>query len=306
MFFGDRPKLSAQLSPPTQAGRAQRVWPGRDEKVLTSWNGLMLRAFAEGAVAFGRDDLLEVAVRNANFLRDNLYRDGQLLRSFKNGEAKLNGFLEDYTYLANALVSLYEATFDVTWLRWADELVRTMIAEFADEDNGGFFDTSAGHKGLITRPKEFVDNAVPSGNSVAAEVLKRLAILTNNTDYRRRAVEILERYGPLAAQQPNGFGHMLAAYDFAMSTPLEIAITGDPADPDTRRLLDVVHQAYLPSKVLALKRPDDESIDQFVPLLAHREMIEGKPTAYVCQNYACQQPVNSPDALREQLGIQTR
>jgi uncharacterized protein len=284
--------------------RANRVWPGRDEKILTGWNGLMLRAFAEGAVAFNRQDLLDAAVKNATFLKEHLWRNGQLLRSYKDGEAKVNAFLEDYSYLANALVSLYEATFDDHWLRWADQLVTSMIREFADEENTGFFDTAVSHRGLITRPKEFVDNAQPSGNSMAAELLQRMAILTDNPDYRRRAIEILERYGPLGARQPNGFGHMLAAYDFAVSTPLEVAIVGEPGDAATTALINTVQHAYLPSKVIALKRPDDDpSLAEFIPLLAHREMLDGQPTAYVCQNYACQQPVTAPDALREQLKV---
>src|SRR5690606_26480702 len=128
--------------------RAQRVWPGRDEKILTSWNGLMLRAFAEGAIAFDRQDLLETAVRNATFLRDNLYRNGQLLRSYKDGEARLNGFLEDFPYLGSALTCLSEPTFDDQWLRWADVLAQSMLTEFADEQNGAFCGTAIGHKGL--------------------------------------------------------------------------------------------------------------------------------------------------------------
>jgi uncharacterized protein len=284
--------------------RAQRVWPGRDEKVLTSWNGLMLRAFAEGAVALGRSDLLDAAVRNATFLRDNLYRDGQLLRSYKDGDARLPGFLEDYVYLIDALISVYEATFDAGWLTWADDLAKKMITDFGDEQNGGFYDTAASHEGLITRPREFVDNAVPSGNSVAAEALQRLAILTGNQDYQRRAIGVLERYGAVAAQQPNGFGRLLAACDFALSTPLEVALVGDLSDANLREMLDAVHTPYLPNKVVALRRPDDsELIEQAIPLLAHRQMIDGTATAYVCQNYTCQQPVTDVSALREQLGI---
>ncbi len=285
--------------------RAKRVWPGRDDKILTSWNGLMLRAFAESAVAYDRPDLVETAVTNATFLRDNLWKNGELFRSYKDGEARVHAFLEDYAYLANALVSLYEATFDDQWLRWADELTRVMIDEFADDQNAGFFDTSAHHSDLIARPKEFVDNAQPSGNSMAAELLQRMAILTNNQDYRRRAIEILEHYGTMAAQQPNGFGHMLAAYDFAMSTPLEIAFAGDPDDAGMRQLVTIAHHSYLPSKVVALKRPDDETIAEFIPLLAHREQIDDQPTAYVCQNFACKQPVTSVEGLREQLGLHT-
>jgi uncharacterized protein len=284
--------------------RAERVWPGRDEKVLTSWNGLMLRAFAEGAVALGRSDLLETATRNATFLRENVYADGKLLRTYKDGRAKLNGFLEDYAYLIDGLVSLYEATFDVEWVRWADALTGTMIQEFHDEESGGFFDTGISHEALITRPKEVLDNAVPSGNSVTADALQRLAILTGNVDYRRLAVEILERYGSVAAAQPTAFGRLLSAYEFAIAHPQEIALVGAPDDERLHALLDVVHRAYLPNKVVALLRPDDdEGVTETVPLLAYRDLVDGKPAAYVCSNYACRQPVTEPEALAAELGL---
>jgi uncharacterized protein len=284
--------------------RAERVWPGRDEKVLTSWNGLMLRAFAEGAVALGRSDLLETASRNATFLRENVYDDGKLLRTYKDGQAKLNGFLEDYAYLIDGLVSLYEATFDVEWVRWADALTRTMIEEFHDDESGGFFDTGVSHEALITRPKEVLDNAVPSGNSVAADALQRLAILTGNVDYRRLAVEILERYGSIATAQPNAFGRLLSAYEFAIAHPQEIALVGSTDDERLHALLDVVHRAYLPNKVVALLRPgDDAGVTETVPLLAYRDLVDGKPAAYVCYNYACRQPVTEPEALAAELGL---
>jgi uncharacterized protein len=284
--------------------RSRRVWPGRDEKVLTSWNGLMLRAFAEGAIALGRSDLLDAAVRNATFLRENLHRDGKLLRTWKDGTAKLNGFLEDYAYLIDALVSLYEATFDVEWVRWADALTRVMIDEFHDEENGTFYDTGRSHEALITRPKEVTDNAVPSGNSVAAGALQRLAILTGTIEHRRVAIEILERYGSIAVAQPSAFGRMLSAYEFAVAHPREIALSGKDDDPRLHALLDVVHTHYLPNTVVALLRPDDDpSVTETVPLLAYREMVDGKPTAYVCYNYACRQPVTDPEALAAELGL---
>jgi uncharacterized protein YyaL (SSP411 family) len=281
--------------------RATRVWPGRDEKVLTAWNGLMLRAMAEGAVILDREDLLEVAVRNARFLKDELHQDGRLLRVWKSGRARFDGYLEDYANLVDALISLYQATFDPAWISWATELAWTMIGDFWDEEASGFFDTAANHEGLITRPKDVFDSAAPSGNSTAAEALQRLALLTGDDDLRQPALAILEQYGEAAASQPTGFGRMLCAYDLALASTREIAIVGDPGADGTRALLDVVRSRYLPWAVVALAKPGDEQAAEVIPLLAERGEVGGKPAAYVCQNYACELPVTDPDGFRAQL-----
>ncbi len=282
--------------------RSQRVWPGRDEKILTAWNALMLRSLAEGGVILGRTDLVDAARRNAQFIRDNLFVNGRLLRSYMDGQANLDAFLEDHANLIDGLIALYEATFEAEWIVWARQLADRMIAEFWDDQRGAFFDTPASGEGLIARPKDVFDNATPSGNSVAAEALLRLALLSGEQEYGRRASDTLEQYGAFAAERPNGFGRMLCAYDFAVGNVHEVAIVGDPDRADTQVLLNEVRRHYLPWKVTALARPGKDD-SQTIPLLAERTEIDGKAAAYVCQNYVCQLPVTSADDLARQLGV---
>ncbi|HET7036610.1 MAG TPA: thioredoxin domain-containing protein [Thermomicrobiaceae bacterium] len=282
---------------------AERVWPGRDEKVLTAWNGLMLRSLAEGGVILGRPDLIAAAERNARFMREALLVEGRLLHVWKDGVSRVGGFLEDYANLLSGLIALYEATFDAEWIRWARRLATRMVDEFWDTERGGFFDTAASDQPLIVRPKEVFDSAVPSGNSEAAEALLRLALLLNDEDLRRRAVVILEQHGQRAARQPTGFGRLLTAYDFALAPTREIALAGDPADRRTTALLDALRRHYRPWQVVALHHPGDETEAAVIPLLEAREPIDGQPAAYVCQNYTCRLPVTSPEALAEELGL---
>jgi uncharacterized protein YyaL (SSP411 family) len=284
------------------AAREQRVPPGRDDKVITSWNGLMLASFAEAVRILEREDYREVAVRNADFLLQELRRDGLLLRTYKDGQAKVNGHLEDYAYLCDGLLTLYEATFDERWFLEAQSLVDAMLSRFKDELGAGFYDTD-GEEALITRPRSWEDGAVPSGNSMAADVLLRLALLTGEADYERVAAAILRAVSHTAAQNPAAFGHLLSALNFYLSSPEEIAIVGDPTADGTHALLKVVYGHYRPSKVVALGllRDDGEAI---VPLLAGRSQLEERATAYVCRRFTCQRPVNTPQELAAQLGIQ--
>ena len=285
------------------AARAQRVWPGRDEKILTGWNALMLRSLADGGIALQREDLIQSAARNADFIRNRLYVDGRLLRSFMDGEARIDAYLEDYANLIDALISLYEATFDADWIGWARDLATRMVDEFWDDEQGAFFDTAQSGEALIARPKDVFDNATPSGNSVAAEALLRLALLTGESDFGRRAAEILEQFGAFAVERPNGFGRLLCAYDFAVGDVHEVAVVGAPDRPETRALLGVVREHYLPWKVVALARPGADGVEQ-IPLLEDRTEVTGKPAAYVCQNFVCQLPVTAPEDLARELGIE--
>src|SRR3989441_9340027 len=214
--------------------REKRVKPGRDEKILTSWNGLMLRSFAEAARYLDRPDYLQIAINNAEFLLRELNRDGRLHRTYKDGRARLNGYLEDYTFLADGLLALYEASFHPHWFAEAQHLIDEAINLFADQQNGGFFDTGSDHEALISRPKDIMDNATPAGNSVAADVLLRLAAFTGEEDYRRRADDYLRPIAGITVQHPQSFGHLLGALDFAISQSKEIALIGDPQQPDTR------------------------------------------------------------------------
>jgi uncharacterized protein len=281
--------------------REQRVKPGRDEKILTSWNGLMLRSFAEAARHLERADYLQVATRNAEFLRRELLRDGRLLRTYKDGRAHLNGFLEDYAFLADGLLALYEASFEPRWFTEARRLMDSAIALFADEQNGGFFDTGSDAQALVSRPKEIMDNAIPSGNSVATEVLLRLAAFTGEEQYRQRADDYLRPLADIMVQHPQAFGHLLGALDFALSPVKEFAILGEPQQADTRALLGVINSRYLPNSVLACAAPANMEAIQVVPLLADRPLKDGKATAYVCQNFACLAPVNTAEELESLL-----
>jgi len=277
--------------------RERRVKPGRDEKILTAWNGLMLRAFAEAARYLDRPDYLQVAISNAEFLLDKLQRDGRLLRTSKNGHAHLNGYLEDYAFLADGLLALYEASFDARWFSEARRLLDEAITLFADEQNGGFFDTGSDHETLIARPKDVTDNATPAGNSVAADVLLRLAAYTGEDGYRQRADDYLRPLAGNMAQAPQAFSHALGALDFALSSSKEIVIISDPRAADTRALLAVVNDQYRPNSVLACAAPGNNAAFETIPLLADRPMKDDQATAYVCQHFVCRAPVNTAEEL---------
>jgi uncharacterized protein YyaL (SSP411 family) len=281
------------------AARQRRIRPGRDEKVLTSWNGLMLAAFAEAAAVLDRPDYLETARANAQFLLGNLRRDRALLHSYKDGVAKLNGYLDDYSFVAAGLVTLYEASGEILWLAEARAIVEWMIEEFWDDEDGGFFYTGRSHEELIVRAKDFYDSATPSGNSVAADVLLRLAVLLDNADYRRRATSIFRLLRDSIARYPAAFGRALCALDFHLSTPKEIAIirAGDRAPELARE----IWTRYLPNKIVAPADQSDAEAAQLVPLLRGREAIGGRTTVYVCENYVCRQPVTSVAELAAQL-----
>jgi uncharacterized protein YyaL (SSP411 family) len=284
------------------AVREERVRPGRDEKILAAWNGLMLRSFALAARVTGREDYLEAAVKNATFILEKLKEDGRIHRSYKDGRARFNGYLEDYAMVADGLVALYEATFETRWLVEADALMDAVSELFWDEEKRVFYDTPADHEELVTRPRDIYDNATPSGTSVATEVLLKLALFLDRNDYRQRAEDVLQELAGGMEKVPGGFGRLLCALDFSASEPREVAIVGDQRAPDTRALLDAVYSGYLPNKVLAGRDPDDDEAGGLIPLLAQRPARAGKATAYVCVQYACQTPTTDPGELTRQLG----
>ncbi len=284
--------------------REQRIKPGRDEKVLTAWNGLMLASLAEASAILERSDYRNVAEANARFLLVHLQRDGLLLRSYKDGEAKLNAYLEDYACLIHGLISLYEATGELTWIESAVSLADKMIEQFWDANAGGFFFTGDRHEQLIVRTKEFMDNATPSGNSIATFSLLKLGLLTGNEDYRRRATAILGLIADQIRRYPSAFGFALTAVDFYLDSPLEVVIVGSP-DPRLDDLLRTVWQTYLPNRVVALCRKEHEQAEALIPLFTGRNTLASQPTAFVCQANSCQKPVNRPDDLLKQLTTHT-
>jgi len=269
--------------------REKRVKPGRDEKVLTDWNGLMLRAFAEAAAYLGRDEYRAVAETNADFIMNTMWDGNRLLHSYKDGRARFNGYLDDYANLIDGLFALYELTFDYKWLDAAVRVGDRMVEQFWDPD-GGFYFTGKDHESLLTRTKDFFDNATPSGNSVAADVLLRMAGVLDRQDYRQKAEEIFLTAAGLLKQYASGFGRMLAALDFYIGPSKEIALIGSP-----QQFLSTLRNHYMPRSVIAA------GSDERIALLRDRPMVNGQPTAYLCENFTCKQPVTDVAAFEAQL-----
>ena len=291
---GDPPPNLAAIKHRLYDVRKERVWPGLDDKRLTSWNALMIAALAEAGAVFERDDYVEAAAGCAEFvLRDLRGADGRLLRTWKDGEGKLNAYLQDHAYIVEALIVLYEATFDPRWFAAARELADAMIERFGDDQRGGFFETSADHEQLVARRKDLEDNPIPSGNSSAAYGLLRLAALTGEHEYERRAVGIFRLLHKLMPQHPQAFPHLLQALDLHAAAVKEVALAGGTAD--VRPLERVVRARFRPHLVLAGGEPDG------VPLLEGREPVDGRPAAYVCEHFACRRPVTEPDELETLL-----
>ncbi len=281
--------------------REKRIHPGLDDKTLTSWNGLMLAAFAKAARVLGRDDYREIAERNGEFLLRELWTAGsRLYHTWKDGEAKFNGYLEDYAYLVEGLLELYQTTFDSRWYMAAYELVKAILAHFS-APKGGFFDTSDDHETLIVRPRELQDNAVPSGNAMAVLGLLRLSGLAVEPRYLELAQTALSPMQPMLAQYPLGFAQWLIALDYALGHPREVSVVGKAQATDTQALLDVCTAGYYPHQIVAFGEPDVEPVA--VPLLEGRGQVDGRATAYVCIDFVCQRPVNEPEALLELIKL---
>ncbi len=278
------------------AARAQRVRPHRDEKVIAGWNGLMLRAVADAGRVLDRPDLVMAAEANARFLLSSMRQDGRMRRSYKDGRAPLPGYLEDQAAVADGVLSLYEATFDPRWLGEIRSLVREMLAAFWDEPQGAFFDTAADQERLVTRPQDVTDNAIPSGTSLAVDVLLHAGMLLGEPTWVDIARATLERLAPTAAKAPLAFGRLLTALDFHLGRLVELAVIGEAAEPQTRRLLKVVRERYLPNRLVAVS-----PIAGTIPLLADRRALDGKATAYLCEGFTCQAPTTDPTELARQL-----
>jgi len=273
--------------------RTQRVSPGLDDKIVTAWNGMMLASLAEAARVYDRVDYREAAIRNAEFLLRDLMKDGRLLRTWKSGEAKINGYLEDYGSVIEGLLELYQTTFDERWWVEARRLTDVVLERFSAPD-GGFFDTSDDHEALIVRPRNVQDNATPSGNSMMAKVLAKLSAYTGEARYDEAARGALGLLTEAMRQVPQAFGEALGAADMLIVGLSEVAIVGEPHDAHTRELLAVVQHPYRPNVITALAHQNVEG-ETTIPLLNYRMMRAGKPTVYVCQHFACMMPVTTPE-----------
>tara|TARA_Y100000814_G_scaffold104235_1_gene73123 strand:- start:3621 stop:5669 length:2049 start_codon:yes stop_codon:yes gene_type:complete len=281
--------------------RTKRIPPATDDKVLTSWNALILRVFAEAGLSLGRKDYIESAENNAKFLLENLYINNRLLRTWKNGEAHLLGYLEDYAFLINALLSLHASTFSSEWIATAERLTDEMIELFWDDESNRFYDVGVDHEQLITRPYTVFDNAIPSGSSSAAEALLRMYKITNSKEYFQKSEAILQEVIPLISRYPLGFGNWLKILELYMAKSTELVIVGRPEDLNTQELIQVVSSKFLPFLTLYGINPDENQIFQS-PLSEDRANADA-PMAYLCNNFTCELPTNDPSQLQELLGL---
>jgi uncharacterized protein YyaL (SSP411 family) len=281
------------------AAREKRVRPHRDEKVLTAWNGLMISALARAAQALDEPKYRDAAERAARYLVANRLKDGRLTRT-----ATVPAMVEDYAFLGNGLVDLYEADFDPQWLVTATRLAGTMLAQFYDAKAGGFFQTDGRDPSVIVRAKEDYDGAEPSGNSMAALLLLRLAQFTDRADYREAAEKTLQLFGDHLRKAPSTVPQMLCVLDFYLSKPKQIVIAGKAGTADTQAMLRAVRERYLPNAIVILADGGEsqKALAKFLPFLETIRPAEGKATAYVCVNYACQLPTNDRGKLAELLG----
>ena len=270
--------------------RSRRVWPARDEKVLAGWNGWMLAAFAEAALAFDDARLREVVRANADFLIEKMLDGKRLFRSFKGGQRRISGLLEDYSGVAWGLLAAFEANQERRYLTTARDLADEILSRFEDQENGGFFDTPHDHEQLIARPRDLFDNATPSGSSVTLEVLAKLALYFGEESYQRAATRGLNAVVPIALRYPSGFGFLLSVAEWAAGTPKEIAITGN-----TSELVRVVGEEYVPHRILVWSDQPD------LPLM--KDMPRNRPLAYVCEGYTCKEPTADPAVLRRLLTL---
>jgi uncharacterized protein len=284
------------------AWRDRRVRPGLDDKRICSWNALMIAALADSGAALGRQDHIDAASACARFVWESMRDpDGHLRRTWKDGESRLNAYLEDHAFLVEAMLRLYEATLEVRWFDAARETADVMIERFADDERGGFFTTSNDHEELIARRKDVGDHPIPSGNSSAAYGLLRLAALTGERGYEERAVGTMRLFAPAAARHPDAFGHLLQAIDFHLSPVREVALVapsnGTDGSAPLAELATVVRSAHRPHVVLAGGPEGSERPE----LLRERPAVEGKPSAYVCERFACKAPVTEPKELEAAL-----
>ena len=289
-----------RVKPLVYDARLKRVPPGLDDKIITAWNGMMISAMAEAARVLRHVPYLESACRATDFLLKTLSRpDGGLYRTCRAGKAHLDAYLEDYAYLAEALIDVYEAGGGERYLREAVRLGERLLSDFLDTNHGGFFTTANDHEVLILRGREGPDGATPSGNAVAAMALARLSFHEDREDFRDAAAQAVRAYGQQISRIPRGFAKTIMAAEFLLNGPLELAFIGSPADPGHDRLLDEVARHFLPHRIIAHGNPDGPESRH--PLLKGKQLVEGQAALYVCRNYACQAPLTDPKDVAQAL-----
>ncbi len=274
------------------AKRANRPRPTLDDKILTSWNGLMISAYARAYQTFGDPEYRRQAERAATFILETLHdkNSGLLLRRYRDGEAKLEAHLEDYSFLVQGLLDLYEASFDVRWLQEAIKLTNAASATFWDKDNGGFFDTSGKDPSVLVRMKEQYDGAEPTGNSIAAMNLLRLSEMTDNAEWRTKAEKTLSLFSTVLEKYSFTVPQMMAAVDFSLGAPLQAIVVGSRDEKETRAILHEINDRYIPNKVVLLVDPAIGDVSTILPFVAKLPKVDGKSTAYLCEDYVCKLP----------------
>ena len=288
------------------SARAGRVPPGKDTKVLVSWNGLMIAALAEGGRILKDERYIDAARRAAGFILERMRRDdGRLLHTYKDNLAKLDAYLDDYADLIDGLTRLYEATGESTWIDSALRLAKLMIDEFGDQEQGGFFFTGNRHEALIARQKDVHDNATPSGNGMAATALLRLGALTGRDDLTQAGRKSLDSVHEVLERQPAAAGQSLIALDFLLAPVREFAVISGSDPVEYRAVLEAIAMPFQPHKVVAPATPAKAAyLAEQVPLLASRPVRDGKTTTYICENFTCREPVVGVTGVEAALASQ--
>jgi hypothetical protein len=279
--------------------RQKRVSPSRDEKILTSWNGLMISSFTDGFKMTENEEYLNGAKGASNFILQEMRKHGHLMRVFNKGRCNVKGYSEDYAFFIQALLDLYEVTFEVRWLKEAHDLNKKMIDQFWDKKKGGFFFTGEGNEPLIARSKNPYDNATPSANSVALFNLIRLGYLTGEDSLKKKTEQILHLFYNFLSEHPSGFANMLSGLSFFLN-PEEIGIIGSKNDDRTKSMLRGIYLTYLPNKILSLRDPQEHIEGNWFPFLNDKG-IPDVPTAFVCKKFTCLPPVQSQEDLKKIL-----
>jgi uncharacterized protein len=282
--------------------RAARVHPHRDEKVIVSWNALMISALAQGAQVLGEAPYYEAAARAAHFLLQELFKDGRLYRSWTAGKLSVPAFSEDYAALAQAMLDLYETDFDPGWLAKAKDLMASLDRDFLDPGDGTYFYVGRDQETPLVRSKSFFDQTIPSGNSMAARVCLKLYRLTDDQSYRDRAQGIFSRLQQQAAENPWGFGHLWLAQTLSLLLPLDLTLVGDPADAGIQALLQAAYRVFLPERRLLVKSPANApALEALVPATRAYSSPDGAPVAYLCRDFTCLPGLKDPEKLAQEL-----
>ncbi|PQO46511.1 thioredoxin domain-containing protein [Blastopirellula marina] len=282
--------------------REDRVRPGKDDKILASWNGLMIEAFAKAGAALGEPRYLEAAKRAAAFVLEKMTdENGRLLHTYRHGKAKLAAYLDDYSYLASAMFAMYEATFEEKWLEESQRLMEVAIEHFYDQEEGGFFYTADDHEALIARNKDFYDSSVPSGNGIAALVLAKLGKLTGNERFLKLAEETVMAGAEVLQKHPLASGQLLIAYDLLQSPVEQVVLAAEAEDASVAELLEQLHGLYMPRTLLVLAQGDSPRSELLESLVSGKTPIDGQPTIYACENFHCHAPVSAENYVPERL-----